>query len=512
MSRRRKILIVAGIVLGVAILIPVIRHYQLRFAVASYVAELKAKGEPMDLAQVIPPPVLPEQNGVPLIMNSLTNLENKYSSISQTNPPPAMREVWPGKAMIGWQQPKIIRFDENDLSSEMTNARLWTNTWEDLGKELVAEKDNLNSFQSLTNHPILDFNLDYGKSYSIRLQYLAPLRRAAQWLSVAAVYDLHERKTAEACANAHAILAIVKGQAEERLEISQQVRDAIASIGAQTTWEILQDSNVSESELVSLQHDWESVEFIGAAKRAFLAERVLGVQSMEHYLQSPSDLWNSVNGNDGEISRRLCKIQWQWFGAYADEKRMMQTFQVLAEAMRMAETNHSFQSVQMFTRTNFDRLGFEESFPQEGTMRIDIDPLDVRWLLSEGAFDSFRLLKRAMVFETARNMTIAAIALKRYEIQHQQFPSTLYGLTPTILKTIPFDYMNGQALHYQKNPDGTFLLYSVGENGADDNGNPSSHKWWGFYWFAQTLDLVWPQPATEAEIQAYYKKLSSKSN
>jgi len=44
MSRRKKILIVAGTVLGAAILIPVIRHYQLRFAVANYVAELKAKG------------------------------------------------------------------------------------------------------------------------------------------------------------------------------------------------------------------------------------------------------------------------------------------------------------------------------------------------------------------------------------------------------------------------------------------------------------------------------------
>jgi hypothetical protein len=66
--------------------------------------------------------------------------------------------------------------------------------------------------------------------------------------------------------------------------------------------------------------------------------------------------------------------------------------------------------------------------------------------------------------------------------------------------------MNGQALHYQKNSDGTFLLYSVGENGVDDGGNPSFHKWWEFYWFAQTLDLVWPQPATPEEIQAYYVK------
>ena len=63
MSRRRKILIVVGIVLGVAILVPVIHHYQLRAATEAYIAQLKAQGEPMDLAQVIPPPVPAEQNG-----------------------------------------------------------------------------------------------------------------------------------------------------------------------------------------------------------------------------------------------------------------------------------------------------------------------------------------------------------------------------------------------------------------------------------------------------------------
>jgi hypothetical protein len=177
----------------------------------------------------------------------------------------------------------------------------------------------------------------------------------------------------------------------------------------------------------------------------------------------------------------------------------------------MAETNHSFQSAQMFARTNFDRLGFERPFPQEDTYRIDIDPFGIRWLLSEDAFDSFRLLKRAMVFETARNMAVAAIALKRYELQHEQLPPTLDSLTPAILKTIPLDYMNGQALHYQKNLDGTFQLYSVGENGVDDGGKPSPHKWWEFYWIADTLDLVWPQPATAEEIQKYYEEQGKKS-
>jgi len=504
MSRRLKVLIALGIVLGVAIVVPVIRHYQLRFAVESYISELKAKGEPMELAQVIPPPVPPEQNGVPLIINSLTNLENKYKSIAQTNPPTAMCEILPGKAMVRWQQSKIVGFDDNDLASLSTNARLWTNTWEDLGKELAAEKDDLDSFQSLTNHPILDFSLDYGDGYSIQLQHLARLMPATQWLSAAALCDLHERRTAKACADVHAILAIVKGQTEEPLEISQLVRSAIANIGAETTWEILQDPSVSESDLASLQQDWESLEFVDAAKRTYLAERVINLRSMEHYLQSPSDLWRGVNGNDREIDRKLCKLLWQSFWIYADEKRMMQTYQVLTDAMRMVETNHSFQSAQMFARTNFNRLGFEGPFPQEGTLHIDINPIGVRWLMSEDAFDSFRLLKRAMVFETARNMTIVAIALKRYELQHHELPPTLDSLTPTILKTIPLDYMNGQALHYQKSSDGTFLLYSVGENGVDDGGNPSFHRWWGFYWFAPTLDLVWPQPATEQEIQNYY--------
>ena len=73
MSRRRKTSIALGMVLGVAILVPVIRHYQLRAATETYLAQLKAQGEPMDLAQVIPPPVPPDQTGAPLFLNFLVS-------------------------------------------------------------------------------------------------------------------------------------------------------------------------------------------------------------------------------------------------------------------------------------------------------------------------------------------------------------------------------------------------------------------------------------------------------
>ena len=45
--------------------------------------------------------------------------------------------------------------------------------------------------------------------------------------------------------------------------------------------------------------------------------------------------------------------------------------------------------------------------------------------------------------------------------------------------------MDGQPLRYRRNADGTFLLYSVGENGKDDGGDPSLEKGVtgsSFYW------------------------------
>ncbi len=505
MSRRRKILIVAGIVIGVAILIPVVRHYQLRFAVENYVAELKAKGEPMELAQVIPPPVPPEQNGVPLIINSLTNLARE--SIAETNPPPAMRAVAPGRAMIGWQQPDI-------RTSEGINQ------WEDLGRELAAAKSELDSFQSLTNHPILDFNLDYQKGYDLPIPHLASLKRSAQWLNAAALYDLHQGNPKESCANVCAMLALVGGEADERILISQLVRIAIAAIGASATWEILQSPDATDDDLAQLQQDWQSLEFTTPLEQAMKFEQAEQTQELEQIRKSSkrfNEIWGYYYTSDKSVNRggdmmplktrslflrKLDELRWRWFWSYQDERQGLQSFQVVLAATQMAETNQSFQSVKSFALAGL-KLDQNASY-------------DLRNYSAQSANALYSTLRRAIKIETARNVLVTAIALKRYEMRHHQLPATLEDLTPDLLQTVPIDCMDGEPLRYRPNADGTFLLYSVGENGMDDGGNPSLEKnveGSNYYWQnPHALDWVWPQPATEAEIQAYYKKLSSKSN
>ncbi|MCP5522729.1 MAG: hypothetical protein H7A46_14395 [Verrucomicrobiales bacterium] len=60
--------------------------------------------------------------------------------------------------------------------------------------------------------------------------------------------------------------------------------------------------------------------------------------------------------------------------------------------------------------------------------------------------------------------------------------------------------MDGQPLRYHRREDGTFLLYSVGEDGIDQNGEPD-RSGQAVNW-QRDQDFVWPQAAPGDEVIA----------
>lgn len=60
-------------------------------------------------------------------------------------------------------------------------------------------------------------------------------------------------------------------------------------------------------------------------------------------------------------------------------------------------------------------------------------------------------------------------ALVAYRADHAAYPENLNALVPKYIHEVPNDLYNEQALNYKRQGEG-FLLYSVGENGADDGG------------------------------------------
>ena len=123
--------------------------------------------------------------------------------------------------------------------------------------------------------------------------------------------------------------------------------------------------------------------------------------------------------------------------------------------------------------------------------------------------DLIRMAGATLYTEDQRRLAVTAIALKRFQLEHGQWPETLAELSPEFLPSVPIDPYDGKPLKYHSNPDGTFLLYSVGEDGVDDGGDPSPAKHASFfnapiYDWIQTRDWVWPQPASTAEVQYFY--------
>lgn len=500
MSRRKRILIALASAVGLAILLPCIHHWRLRAAAEAYVARIKASGEPMDLAKIVPPTVPPEQNSAPLFLDICSRLSSETIAVS--NCPPTMRMVAPGLAMVGWQQPDI-----RDLS--------WaTNTWDELATELADASDDLARLRGLIGRPVLDFNLDYRQGFNLHLSHLVKLKPAARWLSSAAVYDLRQGKPADACTNVLTMLAMIEGMTQERLLISQLVRIAVADMTASVTWEILQDPEVSDADLARLQRAWRSLEFYPPMESALLMERLCFLQSVKQLRQSPDELsqwiwllnsppdvtsepedrpfWTQAADN---ISLRWSAMHWRWFWSYSDEVRALKVLQVVIDATRMAETNHSWREVRSFAHTNFVRLGLENE-QGEPTEDVQQTAEALRHLFSGINYSDYRALRRAAISSAWRNVVLAAIALKRYQLRHGRLPASLVELTPDLMKAVPTDPMDGRPLRYRPNSAGSFLLYSVGDDGVDDGGDPTPPGNSTATAWRRGRDWVLPQPAT----------------
>jgi hypothetical protein len=515
MSRRRKILIALAAALVAAVLISVIHHYQLRFAVEKYIAELKAKGELMELAQVIPSRLPPDNNSASQFLIA-ASLFTTNENVLTTNWPIGMRGVAPGKAQVLWRQ----NFIRNSGS---------TNLWEDLSLALEANKDAFNQLLAITNSSKFDFGLQYEQRFEMRITNLVVEKKTVQKLAAKTYNNLHLGQTGPAAENIRVMLVLVEGTSDERTAISQLVRIAIAQIACTATWEFLQSSNPTDGQLAELQTDWGRPEFIRAMVNVLPLERegaetIIGKwrsswKEMHRYTELSKSVSEALGHfpEEESIFEKVDKFRkfflWCYWWSYPDELRYLKGHQVLTDTMRQIETNGVFWDALANQDAELERLGISKL--DSSLDSIFTGKTDYHNMLSESVVTLTGLSRKVMRIEAARQAVITAIALKRYQLKHGSYPEKLSELVPKFFSAVPLDPVDGQPLRYRRNADGTFLLYSVGENGKDDGGDPSLGK--GFesqsiqWQNPHALDWVWPQPASPEEVQKYYDEQARKS-
>jgi hypothetical protein len=67
-------------------------------------------------------------------------------------------------------------------------------------------------------------------------------------------------------------------------------------------------------------------------------------------------------------------------------------------------------------------------------------------------------------------------ALEIYKAKHQKYPEKLSDLAPEIIPDVPLDPFSDQSFIYKVQPGNTIMLYSVGDNLKDDNGDEKRYN------------------------------------
>ena len=364
------------------------------------------------------------------------------------------------------------------------------------------------------------FNIDTRSGLGIPLPHITTLLRLSNTLATRTLLDLRNDRAAEAWTNLLALIRLTTGWQVEPIEVSQLMRGNLANTAFGTTWQLLQKPGWTDAQLAALQQEWTNLDCFAAIPETVAFRGAVTVELCER--NRDGSVTAGPAGMPGFPGARRSpiialanfhdtwqEIRYRGYGTYADEKNLL-----LYNRDRLADATNALRA------TNWLQMealpGVTNSVPFKSPY-----PSRLQAMLANPATGSpFRrlgggLFARAAVIETRRRLLLTALALDRYHLQHGNYPTTLAALIPDYLPPTlalaTIDFMDGNPLRYHVTADGQFTLYSVGLDGVDNGGTMKPVPTTGTtrpirggiigLFGAQDTDLVWPRPATDAQIK-----------
>jgi hypothetical protein len=446
------------------------------YALQTYLTKLQAKGEKVTVSELEATltPSVPDSGAV--LSNVIAVLGSPPASATNLN---LMRFVSLGRAQIACKQSMPPWGSSCDLAPSR-----WAGLRNCITQKAVPLADlRLAMKQPALNHgPRTNFFLQTGLSYP-------NIQSAAGWLACAAVADLHDRHDGEALANLQALAGLANLYREDYSLSIAMTRTAVAEIGLDVTWEALQAAEWDNDQLLALQKAWQSVDLLDGLERGFQGERFVGAESLKRWLAQTKEesrqeasfaQWSAAT-----LSEILEKRIWLDTVAPNDMRYGIAYWQGKVELVRDLRANRSLKQVLAPWQKLDDDLDKKTRLPFRFFYPISLVSIP----------DQKRDLFQTLHVETERRLAITAIALNRCKRVHGRPPASLSRLVPEFLPSLPSDCMSGRPLCFQANGNGTYTLYSVGNDGTDNGGDSSPAVPGGPLGLWEGRDALWPLPA-----------------
>jgi len=485
MSKTVRILVVIGVIL-VALTALMFRRTRSSSAtaLAAYKAELRAKGEKLSAMELGFPRPPESSTNLDLLLTAVSQLGSAQFDASRLD---LMRFVSAGGAEVAWAQPELRM-----ISTQIANSN--TTTWKDYSSQFVTAAEALQNIRVATHVPPRYF---FNNPTNFTNQPKAPfaqLRTAAHWLTGDAIAALHFGQLDRARADIHALVQLAQFNREDLMLVTQMMRAAIAGLGLATTWEALQAQGWSEDDLATLQRDWEALDVVAVFEQGMIGERATG-EAYFNYLRVLTPRQRAAAMRFGNTSGRwsaeaffnqLVLMPWWAANSKNDEAFYLRHLQTSLDAFRQLQQGTPWPQVSQQIQTN---LG--------GFVAVLSNPITSYHHLCSGVLlpNYVKVGNVCIRNETQRRLTITALALERDHLRNGTFPTELDALVPQFLSAVPIDPMSAKPLRYRLNGDGSFTLYSVGEDGRDDDGDPNASSAANKVGLWEGKDAIWPTPA-----------------
>jgi len=446
-----------------------------------YKAELRAKGEKISFADLGFPK--PAEDGL-----SVMHLTNAMNRIRRANVDggkfTSVLSTAPGRQQVVWQDEGITPNQSSNLMAWAELSALLRNVSNELAEVRLAAEQPIRLYGAdpvayLTNFP------------NVPIFPFVELRNAAQLLYTDGIEALHAGDLTRAREDHHTMIQLTEFNREDPMLVAAMIRVAITGLSLQLTWQALQHEDWMETDLAAMQHDWERVDLMEAVEAGFTGERAAREVAFTLTRQRGMGWLNrSLRGSTPPTpwERATQLFGTMFWNADEDELFALRHLQAMIESTRAVRTGSPWSVV-----------GGVIQSQQSAQMKVldKVTGLDrFRYMLSRVMLPNFsKAVQTTIRNETQRRLTITVIALKRFQLKHEHLPENLGELVPDFLASIPIDLMNAEPFRYRREGDTGFVLYSVGEDGKDDGGDPtpvtkvSQSDWW------TGRDVVWPRPA-----------------
>jgi heme exporter protein D len=299
--------------------------------------------------------------------------------------------------------------------------------------------------------------------WSILLPHLSNAKRIAMLLQVRAAALLAANQTGEGLADIELGFRLADTLASEPFLISQLVRISCYDAVLQPLKEGLARHQFSDAQLIGLQKQLLSADFLAGYQLAMRCER-------------------SINGLWIKMTREKVEALIQEFAGSPESAKRFSRF---AYFVRIAPKGWIYQN-QLVASRRYDN--YILSAVDIGTRTVrpkNTEPILAAKQAAEGPYSA--LVKAMMQLESVFgdevpfpckfaaaqaqvDLARVACALERYRLATGGYPETLDVLAPQFITRLPHDIINGQPLKYRRTENGSFILYSVGWNEKDDGG------------------------------------------